>query len=97
MALFQTDSLALCYLNIEAATQWWIATFDCRRTGVRRPLLGNAIGQACVAGGFARRFRLPEGRLLIGLRMLSCPTRRLSSLIWTRSSGPTASYGRGSD
>jgi hypothetical protein len=30
MALFRTDSLVLCYSNIEAAKQWWIETFDCR-------------------------------------------------------------------
>jgi hypothetical protein len=34
MAPFQTDSLVLCYSNIEAATRWWIATFDCRQVKV---------------------------------------------------------------
>ena len=29
MALFRTDSLVLCYSDVEAAKQWWIDTFDC--------------------------------------------------------------------
>ena len=34
MALFYTDSLVLCYSNLEAATKWWTATFDCRQVNV---------------------------------------------------------------
>jgi hypothetical protein len=30
MALFRTDSLVVCYSNLEAAKQWWIETFDCK-------------------------------------------------------------------
>jgi len=30
MALFRTDSLVVCYSNLETAKQWWIETFDCR-------------------------------------------------------------------
>lgn len=30
MALFRTDSLAFCYLNLEQAKRWWIDAFDCR-------------------------------------------------------------------
>jgi hypothetical protein len=30
MALFRTDSLVLCYSNIQAAKQWWMDTFDCK-------------------------------------------------------------------
>lgn len=29
MALFRTDSLVLCYSDVEAAKQWWIDIFDC--------------------------------------------------------------------
>ena len=30
MALFRVDSLAVSYLNLEEAKQWWIRTFDCK-------------------------------------------------------------------
>jgi hypothetical protein len=30
MGLFYADSVALTYSNIEAAKQWWIATFGCK-------------------------------------------------------------------
>jgi hypothetical protein len=30
MGLFHTDSVVLCYSNIEAAKRWWIDTFDCK-------------------------------------------------------------------
>ncbi len=29
MALFWTDSIVLCYSDVEAATDWWIKTYDC--------------------------------------------------------------------
>lgn len=34
MALFRTDSLVLCYSNVEMAKQWWIDTFDCKQAKV---------------------------------------------------------------
>jgi hypothetical protein len=34
MALFYTDSLALCCANIQAEKQWWVATFDCKGASV---------------------------------------------------------------
>lgn len=30
MGLFRTDSVALSYSDVEAAKQWWIATFGCK-------------------------------------------------------------------
>ena len=35
MALFWTDSVVLCYSNVEAATDWWIKTFDCEEVNAR--------------------------------------------------------------
>lgn len=34
MGLFHTDSLVLCYSNLNVARHWWIATFDCRQVNV---------------------------------------------------------------
>ena len=34
MALFRTDSLVLCYSNVEAAKRWWIESFDCKQANV---------------------------------------------------------------
>jgi hypothetical protein len=34
MALFRTDSVSLCYSNIEAAKQWWIDAFGCKASRV---------------------------------------------------------------
>jgi hypothetical protein len=34
MDLFQTDSRVLCNSNVQAAKQWWIASFDCKPTAV---------------------------------------------------------------
>ena len=34
MALFHTDSVVLCYSNIEAAKRWWIDAFDCKQVNV---------------------------------------------------------------
>ncbi len=31
MLLFRTDSLKMCYEDLEAARQWWVQTFDCRQ------------------------------------------------------------------
>ena len=31
MALFWTDSIVLCYSNVDAAKQWWIDAFDCKQ------------------------------------------------------------------
>jgi catechol 2,3-dioxygenase-like lactoylglutathione lyase family enzyme len=31
MALFWTDSIALCYSNVEAAKRWWIETLGCKQ------------------------------------------------------------------
>jgi len=30
MGLFHTDSVALSYVNVETAKQWWIDTFGCK-------------------------------------------------------------------
>lgn len=34
MALFRTDSLVLCYSNVEGAKRWWIDAFDCKQVKV---------------------------------------------------------------
>jgi hypothetical protein len=34
MALFYTDSLALCCATVQTEKEWWIATFDCKGAGV---------------------------------------------------------------
>ncbi len=34
MALFRTDSVTLCYTNVEAAKQWWINAFDCKQVKI---------------------------------------------------------------
>src|SRR6266581_1196077 len=34
MALFYTDSLAMCYSNLESAKHWWIEVFDCKQVGL---------------------------------------------------------------
>ena len=31
--MFWTDSITLCYSNIEAAKRWWIETFGCKQVG----------------------------------------------------------------
>ncbi|HEY5174988.1 MAG TPA: hypothetical protein VII95_05425 [Terriglobales bacterium] len=35
MARFWTDSVVLCYSNVEEAKQWWIKTFDCGEANAR--------------------------------------------------------------
>ena len=34
MGLFHTDSVALCYSNVEAAKQWWMDAFGCKAVKV---------------------------------------------------------------
>ena len=34
MALFRTDSLVLCYSDVQVAKQWWIAVFDCKQARI---------------------------------------------------------------
>jgi hypothetical protein len=34
MPVFWTDSIVLCYGNVEAAQQWWIRTFACNQAKV---------------------------------------------------------------
>jgi hypothetical protein len=34
MALFRTDSVTLCYSNVDEAKQWWMNAFDCKQTRV---------------------------------------------------------------
>ena len=36
MALFSTDSLVMCYSNVEVAKRWWIEQFECKPTGLPR-------------------------------------------------------------
>jgi len=34
MSLFRTDSISLCYSNVEQAKQWWLNAFDCKQSKV---------------------------------------------------------------
>lgn len=34
MALFRTDSVVLCYSNVEGAKRWWIDAFGCKQVKV---------------------------------------------------------------